>query len=61
MYKDAPFDITVLLYMMKTDSILEPGDMEKLEKAFLGIEDLFIPFETKVKELLKAQAKTQSS
>ncbi len=61
MYKDAPFDITVLLYMMKTDSILEPGDMEKLEKAFPGIEDLFIPFETKVKELLKEQAKTQSS
>lgn len=57
MYKDAPFDINVLLHMMKTDSVLEPGDLEKLKKTFPGIEELFIDYETKVKKLLKEQTK----
>jgi uncharacterized protein YbjT (DUF2867 family) len=56
MYKDVPFSIDVLLHMMKTDSVLEPGDMEKLENAFPGIEELFIGYETRVRELLKKQA-----
>jgi len=55
MFKDFPVSVDVVLHMLTNDYILEPEDMEKIQNAFPGIEELFISYEARVKELLKKQ------